>query len=277
MALPHFLGIGAQKAATSWLWTNLRAHPDVWMPPFKELHYFDHLYVPKHRAWTTWHIKNGVTKHLKWHFQHRKPPDLEYAKYLVDLASDDLFSEAWYESAYAWRGADNKLLGDITPEYCMIGQEGIAYLRRLLGDLKLIYIIRDPVDRVFSQIFMNARRKNLSTLSVQDWDSLFSDDAVFNRGDYKSYIPTWESIFQPEDILYIPYRMVGEDPNKVMSIVEDFLKLRHFGRYPALRQRIHQSAPYHVPAKIREYVKTQVGGQGDFLLSRFGGDFVSKI
>ena len=65
MALPHFLGIGAQKAATSWFWTNLRAHPEVWMPPFKELHYFDHLYVPEHRAWTTWYIKNGVTQNLK--------------------------------------------------------------------------------------------------------------------------------------------------------------------------------------------------------------------
>ncbi|MGD1948605.1 MAG: hypothetical protein ACFB14_03045 [Leptolyngbyaceae cyanobacterium] len=36
-----FLGIGAQKAGTTWLWSILKTHPDVWIPPKKELHYFD--------------------------------------------------------------------------------------------------------------------------------------------------------------------------------------------------------------------------------------------
>ena len=40
--LPDFLGIGAQKSGTTWLHHNLSQHPGVWMPPVKELHYFDH-------------------------------------------------------------------------------------------------------------------------------------------------------------------------------------------------------------------------------------------
>ena len=38
---PDFLIVGAQKAGTTWLHRNLRAHPQVWMPHDKELHYFD--------------------------------------------------------------------------------------------------------------------------------------------------------------------------------------------------------------------------------------------
>ena len=38
---PDFLVIGAQKAGTTWLHRNLQAHPQVWMPKEKELHYFD--------------------------------------------------------------------------------------------------------------------------------------------------------------------------------------------------------------------------------------------
>ena len=38
---PDFLGIGAQKAGTTWLGRNLQAHPEVWMPRVKEVHYFD--------------------------------------------------------------------------------------------------------------------------------------------------------------------------------------------------------------------------------------------
>ena len=38
---PDFIGIGAQKAGTTWLDRNLRVHPQIWMPEEKELHYFD--------------------------------------------------------------------------------------------------------------------------------------------------------------------------------------------------------------------------------------------
>jgi hypothetical protein len=42
-ACPDFLCVGAQKAGTSWLYHQLTLHPDFWMPPIKELHYFDTL------------------------------------------------------------------------------------------------------------------------------------------------------------------------------------------------------------------------------------------
>src|SRR5207247_10081781 len=42
-ACPDFLSVGAQKGGTSWLYRQLESHPDFWMPPVKELHYFDEL------------------------------------------------------------------------------------------------------------------------------------------------------------------------------------------------------------------------------------------
>src|SRR5205085_9115453 len=40
---PDFLCMGAQRAGTGWLYEQLRNHPDFWMPPLKELHYFDRI------------------------------------------------------------------------------------------------------------------------------------------------------------------------------------------------------------------------------------------
>ncbi|MBU3682909.1 MAG: sulfotransferase domain-containing protein [Phycisphaerales bacterium] len=40
----HFLGIGAQKAGTTWLWEMLRQHPGISFPGGKEVHFWD-----KHR------------------------------------------------------------------------------------------------------------------------------------------------------------------------------------------------------------------------------------
>ncbi len=40
MMKPHFIGIGAQKAGTSWLHACLYEHPDIYMPASKEIHFF---------------------------------------------------------------------------------------------------------------------------------------------------------------------------------------------------------------------------------------------
>ena len=44
---PAFLGIGMQKAGTSWLHHQLSGHPDLWLPAHKELHFFDGLLNPE--------------------------------------------------------------------------------------------------------------------------------------------------------------------------------------------------------------------------------------
>ncbi|WP_456432620.1 sulfotransferase family protein, partial [Thermosulfuriphilus sp.] len=39
--LPNFLGIGAQRSATTWLFECLREHPEIFLPSQKEIHFFD--------------------------------------------------------------------------------------------------------------------------------------------------------------------------------------------------------------------------------------------
>jgi hypothetical protein len=49
----QFLGIGAQKAGTSWLFANLRHHPSLFLPEGKKLHFFD-----------KGHISQGIERYL---------------------------------------------------------------------------------------------------------------------------------------------------------------------------------------------------------------------
>ena len=41
---PNFLVIGASRSGTTWIDKNLRDHPSVYLPPIKELHFFDSRY-----------------------------------------------------------------------------------------------------------------------------------------------------------------------------------------------------------------------------------------
>jgi hypothetical protein len=42
--LPNFILIGAPRAGTTWIAKNLEAHPDIFIPRKKELHFFDYQY-----------------------------------------------------------------------------------------------------------------------------------------------------------------------------------------------------------------------------------------
>lgn len=44
-ACPSFIGIGAQKCATTWIHANLAAHPELFMPVSKELDFFSYHYL----------------------------------------------------------------------------------------------------------------------------------------------------------------------------------------------------------------------------------------
>lgn len=56
LRLPDFLGIGGIKAATTWLHENLTLHPNLFLPPHKEVHYFD---INRHKrlGWYAGHFE----------------------------------------------------------------------------------------------------------------------------------------------------------------------------------------------------------------------------
>ncbi|WP_022853137.1 sulfotransferase family protein [Thermodesulfatator atlanticus] len=39
--LPNFIGVGVQRSATTWIFECLREHSEIYVPPQKELHFFD--------------------------------------------------------------------------------------------------------------------------------------------------------------------------------------------------------------------------------------------
>lgn len=102
---PNFLIVGAAKAGTTSLAAYLAQHPAVYIPPEKELHFFDR--------------------------------DQVYAK-----------GWAWYTGRFAAAG-DALALGEATPTY--MAHERVALrMARHLPDVRLISILRNPIDRAYS-------------------------------------------------------------------------------------------------------------------------------
>ena len=56
--LPNFIGIGAQRAGTTWIYNCLKEHPEVFVSEKKELHYF-YLHFDKGLQWYCEHFENS--------------------------------------------------------------------------------------------------------------------------------------------------------------------------------------------------------------------------
>lgn len=59
---PNFLFIGPDKAGSTWLYEALRSHRQVYLPPVKELFFFDRFY-DKGWAWYEKYFKDATTEH----------------------------------------------------------------------------------------------------------------------------------------------------------------------------------------------------------------------
>ena len=59
---PDFLCIGAQKSGTTWLHRVLMGHPDIYLPPQKEVHYFNSHYRRHSLAWYSAQFETGRGK-----------------------------------------------------------------------------------------------------------------------------------------------------------------------------------------------------------------------
>src|ERR1700751_3860857 len=113
---PDFICIGAQKAGTGWLYEQLRAHPDFWMPPVKELHYFDRDWrKPRPEA------QNRFENALR---DARDERDGTFIGRAIDLFRRQGMSLPGYTELFD--PAADLITGDVTPGYSILPEERIA-------------------------------------------------------------------------------------------------------------------------------------------------------
>lgn len=279
MTLPNFLCIGAQKAGTGWLYQMIQQHPNVWVPPVKEVHFFDYMYVKSNRLRTERFLKGAVQKCMLQHINRymAKGVDFSYLRYLTDIASHEMFTEAWYRRIFERPNARGKVVGELSPAYCTIPQEGIRHLRRLISDARLIYIIRDPTDRALSQLRMEALRpRRKPPANEQDWLERAEQAEVTKGSDYAHFIPLWQAAFPSPRLLFVPYGDIAAEPTSALRKIESFLELKPYAGYKGLNTKIHATTTAAIPNSVTDLIATRLSKQKDFLKSAFGEDFVAR-
>jgi hypothetical protein len=218
---PDFLGIGAQKAGTTWLHRNLALHPDVWLPPVKEIHFFDEVHIPAHKRWTATQRRDRGSVVLR-NYLARTPEverDLRHIALLEDFIEGPA-SDNWYGRLFGIADPA-QISGEFTPEYSNLPEDGIRHVLRLSPEVKLILSLRDPIERCWSHIRMDAKRRG--GLDLPALERLSASENVLARSDYPTILANWKKFVPGDRILAVFMDDIAAEPLLVLRQVCDFL------------------------------------------------------
>ncbi len=224
---PDFLCIGAQKSGTTWLHHNLAQHPLVWLPPTKEIHYFDwpptslfeRLFGRKGRMREARaHLIRTMTKALSG---QAKPGELGWAvRFCLAPRSD-----GWYQSLF--RRPQGMIAGEITPSYCLLPPEKIRRLHRLMPEAKIVYLIRHPVERAWSAAVMHFNDKGRGGIEHAPPDQVIAwltRPRTSERCDYSRTASNWQAAYGDQFLVGF-YDELRTDPRRLLTRIQTFLGL----------------------------------------------------
>jgi len=232
---PDFLGIGAQKSGTTWLYKNLRKHPQLYLPETKEIHYFD------------WYFY----KSINWYFKY-------------------------------FKGAKKKqVTGEINPCYSTLSEKKIKLIHKMNPNLKIILLLRNPIDRAWSQAVMNLvkrkkanitivdlfsiiklatsiRKKDFHLINNQEFIAHFNHPRSIERGNYLNIIKKWGKYFPNNQIFIGDYNQLKISPDKLLNEIFDFLAIKQvteWNNYP-LHSKINSTKKERtrIPHELYEYL-----------------------
>lgn len=230
MKNPDFICIGAQKAGTSWLFHNLNKHPDIKLPYLKELHFFDEIHLKVKRGFFSRlfnkHWMNAWWRYNLLHGFYHSLIELNIKKFFWFMIFF-FYPRNFYWYRLLFPGLKNKITGEFTPDYSIIDKGLIQQIKENIPDVKIILLLRDPVETNWS----HTRRFLLRRLNIKSLDEAPKAKIIdFIQepnplGDYPVIMQNWLSIFPKNQVFMGFYDDIVHNPNKLLSNISAFLNI----------------------------------------------------
>lgn len=226
----------------------------------------DFLGIGAQKSGTTWLEKNLRT-HPKIWMPKRK--EIHY----FDKIRERGFNDKWYASLF--RPEEGQISGEITPAYSILNECTIAYAHSLMPEARLIFLMRNPIERAWSSatmVFARGRKRELATVREEEFRKLFdSASGIHWRSDYPRTLENW-SKFYPEERIFVGFlEEIHFHPDSLLHRLYEFLGVEPSAQSQAATQRIHTWATEQIPMTLATYLARIYYERLQWLHQRFGG------
>lgn len=275
---PDFICIGAPKAGTSWLYSNIKRHPQVKMPPYKELGYFDGLVpglplITSIFDPTTWIARKAVIRQLQ---RGRAKKNQELVRWCLRFL---LFprNDRWYLSLFS--PDQGQITGDITPTYASMSSNRVARVHTLAPQTQIIYLLRNPVTQMWSYTAMHFRfwrRGRLKDATDKGLEAYLNRKRRSGIANYSENLQTWESYFQ--DRIFVGfYDQLVQNPAVLFKDVCRFLQLDASDSVvpKTIHLKRNEGQYQEIPDYVARYLACQYYEQIEKLHKRFSNQYTA--
>jgi hypothetical protein len=191
--LPNFIIFGVQKAGTSSVYNYLKQHPQVYMSPIKETNFLE-------RDWS------------------KLPPAGQNCNGI----------NTWEKYCDLFTGVQDEIaIGEVSPNYLFHHQSSVGLIKKYLPNAKLIAILRNPVERAYSDYLMNLRDAiGNSHRSLEEQLKYSANKSfVLLKGLYYTHLQHFYEQFPSQQIKVCLYDDLSQDPVTFMQDMYNFLQV----------------------------------------------------
>lgn len=179
--------------------------------------------------------------------------------------------------------AAGEKIGEITPTYGVMEPWRIRLMARVVPDARLIYLIRNPIERAWSHVSLSAHNRGLAVEELpRDQVMKLLTSKVFDRN--AAYWETYEvyaETFSPEQIFFGFYDDIVTRPQGLLADVFRHLDVSaevDWASFPT-QQRFHSykggdiktTNPTVVPTDIRRFLSERYSDDMRRTADTFGG------
>jgi hypothetical protein len=272
---PDFIGIGAQKAGTTWLHRNIVDHPQIWIPR-KEVHYFDkkikdHSNVRSRLTGKSLEDQRWRKLVRHWTATHLKQFDLEGLLFVYRFYMRP-YNDRWYASIFEPR--KGRIAGEITPAYSTLGRGMVSHVHEIMPDAKLIFLMRNPIERDWSQTVMSfdkAEKGSAESVSEEKLLKQFERKGSRTLTDYLRTLETWQD-FYPEEQIFVGFTEdVHFYPEELLRSVFGFLSVDTSYQPPTPAKKVHSRSSDTMSTRVAAHLAGTYKDELMQLEERFGG------
>jgi len=256
---PDFLCIGVHKGGTTWLYQQLDCHPGFWMPPLKELHYFDQL-SKVHRSSSP---------------RCRDERDRRFLEGISSLSTKPQLDFEHYAQLFQEKGS--LLSGDISPNYSTLSNQVIRRIMRFFPDLKVIFMARDPVERVWSHLSMEVHCHQIEAFDVTDIEEVNRNllrRGLLRRSYPSAVVARWKGHVHPDRFRVYFFDDLQRNPAELRRSIISFLGAdpdRATGRMPTEHNSWAKMEKLLLTDKVRSHLAQFFKKELKTCAARLGG------
>lgn len=150
--------------------------------------------------------------------------------YLPPFKETDFFSRRFNDSGYMqyndiYKVSKDFITGEASPNYTsfVINRDTPQNIKKILPDVKLIYLLRDPIDRIVSSFNLFHKRGVDTLMDINDMFNYDNGFLYIDRSLYHQHLLNYLKWFDMKNILLVDFNDLISSPETEMKNIANFV------------------------------------------------------